>query len=1000
MTDGRRHSVDIPISRALIALRRVRSLRDPSTNSMSKFSTLLENVNWETNSTNEISLQFMGGCQPEDSDHNGLKRDEEVDDFDPQCDLEKTKHEFNLGRVENDDDHWKKSMSERYYTNHRDKGLELTCITPSSKYLEDEDLNNEVIERSPKAECFYQSRPRRKSQCKTQAKSSCMVGDILSRVGSPCLSASDAFSSHSVSLLANEETDFMVQSDRGCGISRCWTRTPRFRETNSYADGEGRPLLFKDSAEVTSHGQRNWKLSTNESPKSFSQKFRPKSFEELVGQDVVAKSLLSAISIGRISSLYLFHGPRGTGKTSASTIFAAALNCLSLEEYKPCGLCRECVMFFSGRSRDVKEVDSVRINRADRIRSLVKNAAIPPVSSRFKIFIVDECHLLHEETWATVLNSLETLSYHVVFVMITPDLDKLPRSAVTRSQRYHFPKIKNADIATRLGNICSEEGIEFDQAAIDFISAKSNGSLRDAEIMLDQLSLIGKKITMSLAYELIGVVSDDELLDLLDLALSSDTSNTVIKARELMRSRIDPMQLVSQLANLIMDILAGKCQEDGSEVRRKFSSRHGTEVDMQRLSHALKILSETEKQLRMCKSQSTWLTVALLQLSSLESPGLDANDLKPLRNVHDKDGEFCSPSSTGESLKLALPCSCKDCKSHKLGKQGDYEATLESIWSNATKLCQSTSLRKFLRKQGKLSSLRVNQDMAVAELEFHHPDYVSKAEKSWKIIASLLQYVLGRNVEIRINLVLSTPVSKCKKLRKLSFSLFSCSRRVPQKSQLPAECGNDSDYSYHISEKCMTRDSNVILTCSSPSKSQVPPNYFSSVDAVRALRNSEGNVLSTRKTSSHGSLQDDTSKISGYGNDSSKEDRSSLECETFSSRETEDQPNCFSRTLRLQKRLPSSNHSRVICMGNQEVNKLALPFPEKSIEPCDDANDSYVFSSNKDTNNSRSEDGSTENSPSLCWRTPTFPQSKTWQLTCRRRRLPLVKWTLPCASAK
>ncbi|EEF39047.1 conserved hypothetical protein [Ricinus communis] len=188
-----------------------------------------------------------------------------------------------------------------------------------------------------------------------------------------------------------------------------------------------------------------------------------------------------------------------------------------------------------------------------------------------------------------------------------------------------------------------------------------------------------------------------------------------------------------------MDMLAGKCQEDNSEVRRKFSSRHVTEADMQRLSHALKVLSETEKQLRMSKT-----------------PFLNANDPNPsIRNAQDRDGDFCSTSSTWESLKLLLPCSCEDGKLHKLGMQGDCKATLESIWKNAIELCQSNSLRNFLGKQGKLSSLCVNQDLVVVELGFHRPDYVSKAEKSWKTIASALQSILGRNVEIRINLLFS-----------------------------------------------------------------------------------------------------------------------------------------------------------------------------------------------------------------------------------------------------
>jgi DNA polymerase III subunit gamma/tau len=597
---------------------------------MSKFSALLENANWETNSTKDISLQSANGSKEGGSNHNSVsgwknlgldgQSKQQVDNFDSGSDFEKPKLIFgdSLGGAKNMDAHFRTkkvegldsckeeingtmSLSEVYYGSHRNKELDLVCITPSSNHLEDVDSTNGPIAGSPLGDSTDQSVTRRKSRYKNQVQSYGGVGDILSRVGSPRFSVSDAFSSQGTSLFANKEADFMVQKDHGCGISCCWTRTPRLRDSNPYSDAEGNPLLSRDVAETSPCGKRSWKHATNETPRSLSQKFRPKSFDELVGQGVVARSLLGAISRGRITSLYLFHGPRGTGKTSASKIFAAALNCLSHEEYKPCGLCRECYVFFSGRSQDVKEVDSVRINQTKRIRSLIKDASMPPISSRFKVFIVDECHLLHGETWAIVLNSLENLSENVVFVMITPELDMLPKSAVTRSQKYHFPKIKEADIAGRLRNICVEEALDFDQVALDFIATKSSGSLRDAEIMLDQLSLLGKRITMTMVHELvsdffsyeyllhisshqinrnghvivqIGVVSDDELLGLLDLALSSDTSSTVIRARELMRSRIDPMQLVSQLANLIMDVLAGKCKDDSSEVRRKFSRKH------------------------------------------------------------------------------------------------------------------------------------------------------------------------------------------------------------------------------------------------------------------------------------------------------------------------------------------------------------------------------------------------------------------------------------------
>ena len=535
MADGRRHSVDIPITRTLIALRRVRSLRDPSTNSMSKFSALLENATWETNSTKEISIQFADVSKEGRLNHTGLSgwknlgldehREEQVDNFDSQYDMGRSELSQSSGGVKSMDAPLRtenvegdncereasgtKLLSEEYYGSHRNKGLDLVCSTPLSNQLEDRDSTSGPVTGSPLG--IGHSVPRQKPRSKNQVKSYSGVGDVSSRAGSPCLSVSDALSSHSTSLFPNDEADFMVQNDRGCGISCCWTKTPRLRDSNPYSDAEGSPLLSRDVAETAPRGKRSWKHTTNETPRSLSQKFRPKSFDELVGQNVVVRSLLGAISKGRIASLYLFHGPRGTGKTSASRIFAAALNCLS-HEYKPCGVCRECVAFFSGRSRDVKEVDSMRINRAKGIRSLIKNASMPPISSRFKVFIVDECHLLHGETWGTVLNSLENLSQNVVFVMITPELDTLPRSAVSRSQKYHFPKIKDADIAGRLRNICVEEDLDFDQVALDFIAAKSGGSLRDAEIMLDQLSLLGKRITMSLAHELVSALFSCEYL--------------------------------------------------------------------------------------------------------------------------------------------------------------------------------------------------------------------------------------------------------------------------------------------------------------------------------------------------------------------------------------------------------------------------------------------------------------------------------------------------------
>jgi hypothetical protein len=471
---------------------------------MTKHSPLIDNLHWENGSGNGISLMFPDDDDDDvhafDSDDNLAFRSSNLC-FKGQRDLNAAGFESNHGmlnsRLNQRSVYGNKSPSESCGSNHGGRGLDINDF-------KDEELCYRKTGRSSKLG--------RIDHIKFAKKPTVVPGDIISHLGSPCLSPRDVLSNHGSFENINHDFGVLNNSCNACGISCCWSKSPRFRESNLYCEKEDRPLILNGADDTNLHGHRNVRhnsgeISPNlETPRMLSMKFRPKSFGDLVGQDVVVRSLLNAISSGRITSFYLFHGPRGTGKTSASRIFASALNCLSVEEQRPCGLCRECALFFSGRSKDVKVVDSVRINHTDQVKSLVKNACTPPVSSRFKVFIIDECQLLNEETWACLSNNLENISQHAVFVMITPDLDKLPQSAVSRAQKYYFPKVKDADIASRLETICAEEGLDYEQDALDLIAVKSCGSVRDAEIMLDQLSLLGKKIKISFVYELVSIV--------------------------------------------------------------------------------------------------------------------------------------------------------------------------------------------------------------------------------------------------------------------------------------------------------------------------------------------------------------------------------------------------------------------------------------------------------------------------------------------------------------
>ncbi|XVF26406.1 hypothetical protein REPUB_Repub14bG0013700 [Reevesia pubescens] len=554
---------------------------------------------------------------------------------------------------------------------------------------------------------------------------------------------------------------------------------------------------------------------TPENIKSLSQKYKPMFFDELIGQNIVVLSLMNAVSRGRIAPFYLFQGPRGTGKTSIARIFAAALNCLSTEDAKPCGYCTECTEFVSGKSRELWEVDSTNKKGIDRVRCLLRylSTKLPSSSSRYKVFVIDECHLLPSKVWLALLKFLEDPPPRVVFIFITTDLDNVPRSVQSRCQKYLFNKIKDGDVMARLKKISTDENLEVESDALDLIALNADGSLRDAETMLDQLSLLGKRITTSLVNELVGVLSDEKLLELLELAMSSDTAETVKRARELMDSGVDPMVLMSQLASLIMDIIAGTYNiVDSNYSHSFFGGRALTEAELERLKDALKLLSEAEKQLRVSSERSTWFTATLLQLGSLPSPDLTQSSSSRRQSSKTTEDD---PSSTsreviafkkksgtrympwkptspaslhksangnsnhqselvsridgyGSNSKYprgqimdggAVPAACDNNLSGNMILACRNSEKLDDIWVKCIDKCHSKTLRQLLHAHGMLLSLAEDEGVLIAYLAFGDGDIKSRAERFLSSITNSIEIVMRRNVEVRIVLLTDGEVS-------------------------------------------------------------------------------------------------------------------------------------------------------------------------------------------------------------------------------------------------
>ena len=254
-------------------------------------------------------------------------------------------------------------------------------------------------------------------------------------------------------------------------------------------------------------------------------KYRPMTFDDVVGQEHVVRTLRHAIESDRIANAYLFIGPRGIGKTTMSRIFAKALNCTSPNGVEPCGVCDNCREIAAGRSIDVTELDAASHNKVDDVKPIIESVEFKPVSSRFKIYIIDECHMLSNAAWNALLKTLEEPPAHVRFVFATTEGDKVLATIVSRCQRFDLRRIQTNDIVSRLKHVCDAEGIAAEEDALLAIARGAEGGMRDALSSLDQLiSFKGDKVTEEDALGVFGLVSRSALENLAGAILSGDTA--------------------------------------------------------------------------------------------------------------------------------------------------------------------------------------------------------------------------------------------------------------------------------------------------------------------------------------------------------------------------------------------------------------------------------------------------------------------------------------------
>ncbi|OCQ96856.1 DNA polymerase III, subunit gamma and tau [Nostoc sp. MBR 210] len=351
-------------------------------------------------------------------------------------------------------------------------------------------------------------------------------------------------------------------------------------------------------------------------------KYRPKSFAELVGQEAIATTLINAIRTTKIAPAYLFTGPRGTGKTSSARILAKSLNCLQSDKptAEPCGVCDVCQGITKGYSLDVIEIDAASNTGVDNIRELIEKAQFAPVQCRYKVYVVDECHMLSTQAFNALLKTLEEPPKHVVFVLATTDPQRVLPTIISRCQRFDFRRIQLEAMVKHLNAIAWKESIDISEAAVTLVAQISQGGLRDAESLLDQLALLSGQVTPERVWDLVGSVSERDLLVLLS-AIAQDNPETILdcSCHILDRGR-EPLTILQNLANLYRDLLIAKTAPNRQDLIACTPQTWAALVELAQNLHISTILAgqqhlrTAEIQIKNTTQPRLWLEVTLLGL--------------------------------------------------------------------------------------------------------------------------------------------------------------------------------------------------------------------------------------------------------------------------------------------------------------------------------------------------------------------------------------------------
>ncbi len=493
-------------------------------------------------------------------------------------------------------------------------------------------------------------------------------------------------------------------------------------------------------------------------------KWRPQRFAEVVGQEHVTRTLRNALKQHRVHHAYLFAGPRGVGKTTTARILAKAVNCLNMEDGEPCNQCQSCQAFLEGRSMDVLEIDGASHNSVDDVRMLRENAKYPPKSGRYKIYIIDEVHMLSTAAFNALLKTLEEPPPHLLFIFATTEPQKLPATIISRCQRFDFRRMSIPEIVRHLTKIADAEEIEVEEEALLTIARKADGSMRDAQSIFDQLvAFSGAKITYADVQQTFHLIDQQFFFEVEKTLAQGDLHGVFQIVQQLFAQGYDFSEFLSGLVDHYRNLLAVVATGSADlvtltpEWQQQYKER-AKAYSQAALLNVLSVLTYGEQQLKFASNPRIYLEVLLAKVALLDSALDLAQLLEQLQSPNAPSSakssqlktavaETAAPYQTTSSASSPSPPAGEKPPAGKTSREKPVKLTQEFV---LRAIQESETFRGIRRLLLRKDMVKITVDGNAVKITPSDPFVGETLAQRQQVLAQLLSEKCGQSVSVEI----------------------------------------------------------------------------------------------------------------------------------------------------------------------------------------------------------------------------------------------------------